>query len=180
MLKLFSSNYSEILRPETLIGYGNSVKISPNGQTIVIIDAEKSITYFYDKHRDGVFYLTTQLFNYYYKNQNTLGRRIEFNATNDICVISTDNSNFIDFETSVSENLFKSSCVLFFRSGDNQIPKLLENGDLIYEDVFMWQHLVSLNNHERELVNDICFMDDASKTLYLSTIKNENNGKSVV
>lgn len=173
MLKLFSSSYGEIIRPETYLGYGSKSKISPNGQTLVVIDVEKSIIYFYDKHRDGVFYLTTQLFNYYYKNQNVLGRRIEFNETSDICVISTDCSNFIDYEESVSENLFKSSCILFFKSGDNQIPKFLENGDVVYEDVFMWQHLVSLNNHERELVNDICFKETStSKALFVSTSKN--------
>ena len=70
MLKILSSTFSEVLRPESLTSYGSNAKISPNGKTLVVIDMEKSIVYFYDKHRDGLFYLTTQLFNYYLKNQN--------------------------------------------------------------------------------------------------------------
>lgn len=180
MLKILSSTFSEVLRPESLTSYGSNAKISPNGKTLVVIDMEKSIVYFYDKHRDGLFYLTTQLFNYYLKNQNSIGNSIAFNSTNNICAISTDASNFIDYEATINETLFTSSCVLYFKSGDNQIPKTLPNGDVIYEDTFMWQQLVYTNNHPNEYIADMCFMENTSnKYLYQCSVVSIDTSQNI-
>ena len=183
MLELLSSSFSEILRPQILFSYGSNAKISPDGNTIVILDYEKSSIYFYDKHRDGVFHLTTQLFNYYFKNQNVLGRVIKFNKDSTLCAVSTDGSNFIDFEANIDADSFTTSCVIFSRVGNNQIPKKLPNGDVVYEDTFMWQHFIGLKNLIGiEIIADIYFAEvsPSDNKLYIATIsKNTFDTKRV-
>lgn len=178
MLNLFSSTYDELERPMSIHGYGTNAFLSPNGETIVIIDVEKSTIYFYDKHQDGKFYQTTQLFNYYFKNQNTLGLKVAFDASSILCVVSTDSSDFINYETDINNANFTSIAMTFLKMGDNKIPRLLEDGlTTVFDDTFMWEHLMQLEYIYDQKVMDLTVVRHMTHSdIYIATESGYHSG----
>ncbi len=167
MLKLFTKS-GEITKPSSLYSFGYNIQMSHDGKTICVVDAEKCLIYFYDKHNDGIFYLTTQLSNYFYKNQNHLGSSITFDPSDNLCFVSTNNSNYIDFEPNITESDYTSDVIIFFRP--KSIGTTLENGQVVANNILMWQHLTKIKpENSNYVVVDLCVRSNILYIIYYST-----------
>lgn len=140
---IFTLNYS--LTPKFTLGsFGANVSISPDGNTIVVIDKESSFIYFYNRtsaNNISPYRLVAQFTKPEFKFQYILSD-IVFSDDSTQCFISVKYCDYVNYDIDIKRNNYLISGMLYIRQQFTK-QKIIEN--IIYSELdYIWTHLFNL------------------------------------
>lgn len=134
----------EVIKPRhTLTSFGYKTKISPDGDTIVVLDCENSFISFYTRSSLGTnsaFIFANQFSKPEFKHQYIITDAI-FNENSDRCYVSVKYCDYVNYDLDIRRNSFLVSIIVYIKQ-TTEVPVLLEN-TVIYEKRALWSYFVS-------------------------------------
>jgi hypothetical protein len=135
----------EVIKPRrTLTSFGYRTVISPDNNTIVVLDAENSFTTFYTRkniNTNSSFTFSNQFAKPEFKHQFILTEAI-FNEESDRCYVGVKYCDYVNYDLDVRRNSFLISGIVYIKQ-ITQVPVTLEN-TVIYEKKAIWSYFTSL------------------------------------
>ena len=113
---IFTLNYS--LTPKYTLGsFGANVSISPDGNTIVVIDRESSFIYFYNRTSSNIlspYRLVAQFTKPEFKFQYIL-TDIVFSDDSEQCYIAVKYCDYVNYDTDIKRSNYLISGMVYIR-----------------------------------------------------------------
>jgi hypothetical protein len=135
----------EVINPRhTLTSFGYKSVLSPDNNTIVVIDPENSFISIYIRDTmdtNSPFILSNKFSKPEFKYQYIL-TDVAFSRDSTQCYISIKYCDYVNYDTEIRRLSFLSSIIVFIRQ-KTQIPKRLEN-TIIYEPNILWSYFTTL------------------------------------
>ena len=135
----------EVIPPNhTLTSFGYRTTISPDGNTIVVLDPENSFVTFYSRSSldtNTPFVFSNQFSKPEFKHQYILTDVI-FNDACDKCFVGVKYCDYVNYDTDIRRSSFLISGILYYKQ-IIQVPKMLEN-TVIYEERALWSFFIGL------------------------------------
>ena len=135
----------EVIKPKrTLTSFGYRSVISPDGNTIVVLDCENSFTTFYTRtniNTNSPFTFANQFSKPEFKHQFILTEAI-FNEESDRCYVGVKYCDYVNYDLDVRRNSFLTSAIVYIKQ-ITQVPVTLEN-TVIYEKKAIWSYFTTL------------------------------------
>lgn len=135
----------EVIKPKhTLTSFGYKTVISPDNNTIVVLDCENSFTSFYTRNTinsNSPFVLANQFPKPEFKNQYILTDAV-FNNESDRCYVGVKYCDYVNYDLDIRRNSFLLSTIVYLKQ-ITLVPVTLEN-TVIYEKKAIWSYFVTL------------------------------------
>jgi hypothetical protein len=152
----------EILQPEyTLCSFGYINKISPDGNTLVVIDGENSFIYIYNRQTINLntspFIFSNQIPKPEFKYQYIYSD-IVFNNTSDQFYVSLKFCDYVNYDMDIGRNKFLISGLVFYKSL-TKVPLVLEN-TTVFEDKISWSYFIGLPTSNLDIGYEKIFLYD--------------------
>ena len=159
----------------TLFGFGYRTKISPSGNTIVVIDVENNFIYFYNRQTYNTlsFYkLSGQINSPFYKLQYILGD-VGFSEDESLCIIGAMATTYINYSKN-NKLTVRGNGLVFYRT-NSILPKQTEKG-IINDYYTSWSFMGLLpyvSPRTGDVLSDFPALNDIGRTksVYLASIK---------